>query len=183
MLSGRPEHAAGSAITCVMEGTRPLLLEVQALLAHSNYGYGRRTASGTDYNRVNLLLAVLEKHLNMPLSDCDAFVNVTGGMRLNDPSLDLAMILALYSSYRNIPLDAETMVFGEVGLAGEVRNVNMLEQRVKEAEKLGFNTCIVPKAGLKTLKNIKGIRIIGVENVKEAINTMKNALNESPNIV
>ena len=146
---------------------------MQALLARSNYGYGRRTASGTDYNRVNLLLAVLEKHLNMPLSDCDAFVNVTGGMRLNDPSLDLAMILALYSSYRNIPLDAETMVFGEVGLAGEVRSVPMAKERVQEAARLGFTTCILPKSSLGSDLNSRGMRLIGVGSIEEAVSLLR----------
>ncbi|MBQ4425679.1 MAG: DNA repair protein RadA [Lachnospiraceae bacterium] len=172
MLSGRPENASGSAITCVMEGTRPLLLEVQALVTRSNYGLGRRTSAGADYNRVNLLLAVLEKHLNMALADCDAFVNVTGGLRINDPSLDLAIILALYSSYRNLPVDPDTMVFGEIGLAGEVRSVPLAKERVQEAARLGFTTCVLPKSSLTSDVKARGIRLIGVGTIAEAVSIL-----------
>ena len=183
MLLGRPEGASGSIVSCTLQGTRPILVEIQALITRSALSNPRRSATGMDYSRMYMLLAVLEKRLGFHLSECDAYINVVGGMKINETALDLAVIVAIASGYMDFVVDRQTMAIGEVGLAGEVRNVNMLEQRVKEAEKLGFNTCIVPKAGLKTLKNIKGIRIIGVENVKEAINTMKNALNESPNIV
>ena len=174
MLSGRPENASGSVITCVMEGTRPLLLAVQALISHSNYGQGRRTATGADYNRVALLLAVLEKRLQICLSDCDAFVNGTGGLKINDPALDLAMVLALYSSHRNIPVPANMMVFGEVGLAGEVRSVSLAKERVQEAARLGFTTCLLPKSSLGADLNARGMKLIGVGNIEEAIQVLKD---------
>lgn len=173
MLSGRPENAPGSVISCVMEGTRPLLLEVQALLTRSNYGQGRRTATGADYNRVSLLLAVIEKQLGIPLSDCDAFVNITGGLRAADPALDLAMVLALYSSHRNLPVPSQLMVFGEVGLAGEVRSVSLAKERVQEAARLGFTACLLPKSSLTSDLNARGMKLIGVSNISEAINWIK----------
>lgn len=174
MLSGRPENASGSAISCVMEGTRPLLLEVQALLTRSNYGQGRRTATGVDYNRVALLLAVLEKQLNIAFSDCDAFVNVTGGLRIMDPGMDLAMTLALYSSYKNIPVPSHLMVFGEVGLAGEVRSVSLAKERVQEAARLGFTACVLPKSSLDADLNARGMKLIGVGSLKEAISVLNS---------
>ena len=174
MLSGRPENASGSAISCIMEGTRPLLIEVQALLTRSNYGQGRRTATGADYNRVALLLAVLEKHLNIVFSDCDAFVNVTGGLRVNDPGLDLAMVMALYSSYRNRPVPENLIVFGEVGLAGEVRSVQLAKERVQEAARLGFTTCVLPKSSLTSDLNARGIKLIGVSTISQAISLISN---------
>ncbi len=173
MLSGRPENAPGSVISCVMEGTRPLLLEVQALLTRSNYGQGRRTATGADYNRVSLLLAVIEKQLGIPLSDCDAFVNITGGLRAADPALDLAMVLALYSSHRNLPVPSQLMVFGEIGLAGEVRSVSLAKERVQEAARLGFTACLLPKSSLTSDLNARGMKLIGVSNISEAINWIK----------
>ena len=157
MLSGRPEQSAGSVVACSMEGTRPILIEIQALVCRSNFGMPRRTAAGTDYNRVNLLMAVLEKRLGMALSNSDAYVNIAG------------IVMALVSSYRNRPVDEKTIVFGEVGLSGEVRAVNMPEQRVAEAKKLGFETCILPQVCMKMVKDIKGIRLIGVKSVNEAV--------------
>lgn len=174
MLSGRPENASGSVISCVMEGTRPLLLEVQTLISRSNYGQGRRTATGVDYNRVALLLAVLEKRLNISLSDCDAFVNITGGLKVNDPALDLAVIAALYSSHRDIKIPAHFMVFGEVGLAGEVRSVSLAKERVQEAARLGFTTCLLPKSSLSADLNARGMKLIGVSNIEEAITVLKD---------
>ena len=128
MLSGKPIGASGSVVACSMEGTRPILLEIQALVCHSFYNNPRRTANGTDYNRVNLLMAVLEKRLGLTLSDCDAYVNIAGGMKVNEPAIDLAIIMSLVSSYKNRPVNEKTIVFGEVGLSGEVRAVNMPEQ-------------------------------------------------------
>ena len=145
MLSGKPENASGSVVACSMEGTRPILLEIQALVCRTNFGMPRRTAAGTDYNRVNLLMAVLEKRLGMSLGNCDAYVNIAGGIKMNEPAIDLGIVMALVSSYRNRPIDEKTIVFGEVGLSGEVRAVNMPEQRVAEAKKLGFETCILPE--------------------------------------
>ena len=169
LLNGRPENASGSVVACSMEGTRPILLEIQALVARTNFGMPRRTAAGTDYNRVNLLMAVLEKRLGMNLGNCDAYVNIAGGIKMNEPAIDLGIVMALVSSYRNRPIDEKTIVFGEVGLSGEVRAVNMPEQRVAEAKKLGFETCILPEVCMKTVKDVKGIKLMGVKSVNEAV--------------
>lgn len=169
MLSGRPEGASGSVVACSLEGTRPILLEIQALVCRSNLGIPRRTAAGADLNRVNLLMAVLEKRVGLSLSSCDAYVNIAGGIRINEPAIDLGLVLALASSYRDKPIEGKTICFGEVGLSGEVRAVNMAGQRVAEACKLGFEICILPHVCVETLNDFKGIKIIGVSNVKEAI--------------
>ena len=169
MLEGRPVDAAGSVVVCSMEGTRPLLIEIQALVAQTNFQMPRRTSVGIDYNRVNLLMAVLEKRAGIHLGSCDAYVNLTGGIRLSEPAIDLGIVLALVSSYRNRGIDEHTIIFGEVGLTGEIRGVNMAEQRVREAAKLGFTTCILPATNASNIKKIDGIRLIGVSNVKEAI--------------
>ena len=173
MLSGRPEDASGSIVACSMEGTRPILVEVQALVCRSNFGMPRRTATGTDYNRVNLLMAVLEKRLGLKLADCDAYINIAGGIRMNEPALDLGIVLALISSYKEKPVDERTICFGEVGLSGEVRAVSMAEQRVQEAAKLGFEVCILPEASKSSMQNVKGIKLIGVKTVKDAIDYIK----------
>ena len=169
MLSGKPEHASGSVVACAMEGTRPMLMEIQALVCRSNFGMPRRTAAGLDYNRVNLLMAVLEKRAGVRLSDCDAYVNIAGGMKMNEPSLDLGIVMALVSSYRDKAVDEETIVFGEVGLSGEVRGVSMTKQRILEAKKLGFRKCILPKTSMDGIENVKGISLLGVAGVREAI--------------
>lgn len=169
MLSGKPEHASGSVVACSMEGTRPILLEIQALVCHTNFGIPRRTAVGTDANRVNLLMAVLEKRLNLKLSECDAYVNIAGGIRMNEPAIDLGIVLAIVSSFKNRPIDEQTICFGEVGLSGEVRAVSMPAQRVAEAKKLGFHTCVLPKVCLETVGRVEGIHLIGVANVREAM--------------
>ena len=169
MLSGRPEHASGSVVACSIEGTRPILIEIQALVCQSNFGMPRRTAAGTDYNRVNLLMAVLEKRLGMALGNSDAYVNIAGGIRMNEPAIDLGIVMAIVSSFRNRPIDEKTIVFGEVGLSGEVRAVNMPEQRVAEAKKLGFEICILPEVSLKMVKGIKGIKLVGVKNIGDAV--------------
>lgn len=173
MLSGKPIGASGSVVACSMEGTRPILLEVQALICHTNFGNPRRTATGTDYNRVNLLMAVLEKRLGMRLSECDAYVNIAGGIRMNEPAIDLGIVLAIISSKLDKPIDDKTICFGEVGLSGEVRGVSMAEQRVQEAKKLGFERCILPNVCKNSfLRKIEGIELIGVTNVKEAMNAI-----------
>lgn len=169
MLNGKPEGAAGSAVACSLEGSRPILLEVQALVCHTNFGMPRRTSAGTDYNRVNLLMAVMEKRAGLHLADCDAYVNIAGGIRINEPAVDLAIVMALASSMKDIAIDGKTMIFGEVGLAGEVRAVSQAEQRVKEAAKLGFTACIIPKVCVPKVKAVDGIQIIGVSSVSEAI--------------
>ena len=169
MLSGKPEGASGSVVACSMEGTRPILLEIQALVCHSNFGMPRRTAAGTDYNRVNLLMAVLEKRLGLSLSSCDAYVNIAGGIRMNEPAIDLGIVLAIVSSYKDVPIDEKTICFGEVGLSGEVRAVSMAAQRVQEAQKLGFTTCILPEVCKAGLKKNPNINVVGVSNVQDAI--------------
>ena len=175
MLSGRPENASGSVVACAMEGTRPILMEIQALVCHSNFGMPRRTAAGLDYNRVNLLMAVLEKRAGLPLSSYDAYVNIAGGIRMNEPASDLGIVMAIASSYKNKPVPEDTIVFGEVGLSGEVRAVTMPEQRVAEAKKLGFKVCILPEVSRKSLKNMGGqeeLRIIGVRSINQAIDLL-----------
>lgn len=169
MLNGKPKGASGSVVTCAMEGTRPILLEIQALVCRTNFGIPRRATAGTDYNRVNLLMAVLEKRLGFQLGDCDAYVNITGGMKMNEPSMDLGIVLALISSYKDKAIPDEAIIFGEVGLSGEVRGVNMAEQRIAEAEKLGFQICILPKGTKEGIRQKTKIELIGVENLKEAV--------------
>ncbi|MDD5866951.1 MAG: DNA repair protein RadA, partial [Lachnospiraceae bacterium] len=168
MLDGRPLDSSGSVVTCSIEGTRPILVEIQALVTRSNFGMPRRTAAGCDYNRVNLLMAVLEKRLGLRLSEYDAYVNIAGGFRMNEPAIDLGIVLAIVSSVRDQAIDDSLICFGEVGLSGEVRSVPLAEQRVNEARKLGFKTCILPQSVQKNLKNTEGIRLIGVRNVREA---------------
>lgn len=172
MLEGRPTDASGSVVACLMEGTRPILVEIQALITHTNFGMPRRTAVGTDYNRVNLLMAVIEKRVGIQMSDYDAYVNIAGGMKINEPGLDLALVIAMLSSFKNRVIDADTIVFGEVGLAGEIRAVSQAEQRVLEAKKLGFRRCILPAVSVKSLKNVDGIELVGVNNIAEAVEKM-----------
>ncbi len=172
MLEGRPENASGSVAACTMEGTRALLIEIQALVCHSSFGLPRRQTTGTDFNRVNLLMAVLEKRSGMQLGSCDAYVNITGGMKILEPAIDLGIVLAVLSSFKNIPISPGTAAFGEVGLSGEVRAVSMAKQRVAEARKLGFDTCVVPYVSAEECRKVEGIRIIGVRNVQEAIDNI-----------
>lgn len=173
MLNGKPEGASGSVVACSMEGTRPILIEVQALVCRSNFGIPRRTAAGTDFNRVNLLMAVLEKRGGMNLSDSDAYVNIAGGIKMTEPAIDLGILLAIASSYRDIVIPESVVAFGEVGLSGEVRAVSMALQRVQEAKKLGFETVILPKVCRSAVKEVTGIRLIFVENIKDAISAIK----------
>ena len=172
MLSGKPENASGSVVACAMEGTRPMLMEIQALVCKSNFGMPRRTAAGIDYNRVNLLMAVLEKRVGLPLSGYDAYVNIAGGIRMNEPAVDLGIIMAVASSYKNRPVSEDTIMFGEVGLSGEVRAVTMPEQRVAEAKKLGFKVCVVPEVSLKSIGKVEGIEVIGVKSVNQAMSLL-----------
>lgn len=168
MLSGKPQGASGSVVACSMEGTRPVLLEIQALVCHSNFGIPRRTAAGTDFNRVNLLMAVLEKRLGMNLSTCDAYVNIAGGIRMTEPAIDLGIILAIISSFRDKAIADDVLAFGEVGLSGEVRAVSMAEQRVLEARKLGFHQVILPRVCMPSVSQITGIQLLPVATVAEA---------------
>ncbi|MBE5959608.1 MAG: DNA repair protein RadA [Lachnospiraceae bacterium] len=170
LLEGRPEGASGSVVACLIEGTRPILVETQALISRTNFGMPRRTSAGIDYNRVNLLMAVIEKRLGVSLGDCDAYVNIVGGMKVQEPALDLAVVLAILSSYNNKPIAADTIVFGEVGLSGEIRSVSMTAQRVSEAKKLGFKKCIMPKVSMDALDDVSGITVVGVENLNELLN-------------
>lgn len=170
MLSGRPEGEAGSVVVCLMEGTRPVLVEIQALVCHSNFGMPRRTAAGADYNRMNLLMAVLEKKIGLQLSGCDAYLNVAGGIKVSEPAIDLGMVLAIISGFKNRPVGNKTICFGEVGLTGEVRAVSQAKQRVLEAAKMGFEECILPYTCLKSIGTIEGIRLIGIKSVSEITN-------------
>ena len=169
MLSGKPQGASGSVVACSMEGTRPMLVEIQALVCQSNFGIPRRQAAGWDFNRLNLLMAVLEKRVGLQISGCDAYVNIAGGMRLQEPALDLGIMMAIVSSYKNRAIDDKTIVFGEIGLSGEVRAVSMAANRIQEAKKLGFEHCIVPKSCLDGVDSLEGIKVTGVSNVREAI--------------
>ena len=169
MLNGRPTDASGSVVVCSIEGTRPILIEIQALVTRTNFGLPRRTSVGIDYNRVNLLMAVLEKRAGLHLGDCDAYVNLAGGMKLGEPAIDLGVVMAVVSSFKNKVIDPGILIFGEVGLSGDVRGVSMAETRVKEAEKLGFTTCIMPKANVESIQGTYQIRLLGVANIKEAM--------------
>ncbi len=169
MLEGRPMNASGSVVACSLEGTRPLLLEIQALVCQTNFGIPRRQTTGTDFNRVNLLMAVLEKRCGIQLAGCDAYVNLTGGMKIVEPAIDLGIVLAIVSSFKDKALSPKLMAFGEVGLSGEVRSVNMAAQRVAEAEKLGFEICVVPKVCMKNIKTGSNMKVVGVSNIQEAI--------------
>lgn len=178
LLMGRPKDASGSIVSCSIEGTRQILLEIQALVAKSAFGNPRRSATGIDYNRLNLLSAVIEKRIGLFLSENDVYVNIVGGLKVNETALDLAVVIALASGYMDFTVPADVIAFGEVGLSGEVRNVSQAEARVLEAKKMGFSTCIVPKASLKSIKKTDGIRIIGVETIKDAVAWAKNVENK-----
>lgn len=170
MLSGRPIGATGSVVTCSMEGTRPILAEVQSLVSYTTFNIPRRMATGMDFNRIVLLIAVLEKKIGLQLGSYDIYTNLAGGMKILEPSLDAAAICSIASSYKNNPIDHKTLIFGEVGLAGEMRAVSFCEKRVIEALKLGFETVILPKDNLKEVTSISGIKIHGVSNVGELLN-------------
>lgn len=175
LLNGRPEDASGSVVACSMEGTRPILVEIQALVCQSNFGIPRRTAVGTDFNRVNLLMAVLEKKVGIHLGSSDAYVNIAGGMKMTEPAIDLGICLAVVSSCKDVVIPDNVMVFGEVGLSGEIRAVSMAGQRVQEAKKLGFETVMLPEVCRSSVGKIEGIRLIYVSQIRDAIQyIMKN---------
>jgi len=170
MLSGREANASGSVITCSVEGTRPVMVEIQALVCQSNFGIPRRQTTGMDFNRVNLLMAVIEKRGGLQIGSQDAYVNIAGGIKVNEPSLDLATVMAIVSSFRNKSIDPKTVIFGEVGLSGEVRAVSQAEQRIMEAKKLGFETVMMPASNISPqTKAIKGIELVPVSNIREAM--------------
>ena len=169
LLDGRPENASGCVVACSMEGTRPILVEIQALVCQSNFGIPRRTAVGTDFNRVNLLMAVLEKKVGLHLASSDAYVNIAGGMKMTEPAIDLGICLAIVSSVKDIVIPDGLMAFGEIGLSGEVRAVSMAGQRVKEAKKLGFDTVILPEVCKTSVEKPEGIQLVFVKRIQDAI--------------
>ena len=173
LLNGRPENASGSVVACSMEGTRPILVEIQALVCQSNFGIPRRTAVGTDFNRVNLLMAVLEKKAGVHLAASDAYVNIAGGMKMTEPAIDLGICLAIISSAKEIVIPDSVMAFGEIGLSGEVRAVSMAGQRVQEAKKLGFETVILPEVNRTATESIKGIKLVYVAGIRDAISFIR----------
>ena len=169
MLSGRPEGASGTVVACCTQGTRPIMVEIQALVCRTNFGFPKRQATGIDFNRINLLMAVLEKRIQMQVGDCDAYVNVAGGIKVQEPAIDLGIVMAIASSFKNRPIPEDVMAFGEVGLSGEVRAVSMAKERVQEAKKLGFTTVILPESNRAGCQEIAGVKLIGVKNVQEAM--------------
>ena len=169
LISERDDNPAGSCIVSSMEGTRPILVELQALTSKSVFGYPKRTANGIDFNRLALLIAVLEEKAGMMLGSHDVYLNVVGGMKINEPALDLGVMCTVASSFKNMPIAKDTVIMGEVGLTGEVRRINLIEKRIKEAEKLGFKTCIIPESNKKVLKDKFKLDIIGVKDIKEAM--------------
>ena len=169
LLSGRPEDAPGTCVTCVMEGARPVLAEIQALAVSSPAGNPRRTSNGFDYNRFAMLLAVLEKRGGLKVSACDAYLNIIGGLSLDEPAADLAAVIALASSYLDRPVPGDMVAIGEVGLTGELRTVTQLSQRVSEARRLEFRRCLIPTHGAESLRVPEGLEVIPARNIGEAI--------------
>ena len=168
-LSGRPLHAPGTCVACVMEGSRPVMAEIQALVARTSFNVPRRTTDGFDFNRANLLFAVLEKRGGLNIGMCDGYINVIGGLQLNEPAADLALVLAVASSYRDKPMDSDVTAIGEVGLTGEVRSVLALQQRLAEAARIGFKTCLIPRHGTGNVQIPDGLEVVRVRNIREAI--------------
>ena len=170
LLSGRMSNVSGACITCIIEGTRPILSEIQSLVTTTGFGNPRRMTNGFDYNRLNLLLAILEKRQGLYFSNLDTYLNVVGGMRLDEPACDLAICISLVSGLRDIPIDEKLIAFGEVGLSGEIRSISRVQTRVNEAARLGFKQCVLPKSSIKQItKKPDGIELIGVRNLKEAL--------------
>ena len=174
LLSGRMSNVSGACITCVIEGTRPILSEVQALVTTTGFGNPRRMSNGFDYNRLNLLLAILEKRQGLYFSNLETYLNAVGGMRLDEPACDLAVCMALVSGLRDTPLDERLIAFGEVGLSGEIRSISRVQARVNEAARLGFTQCVLPRSCIKQItKKPDGIELIGVKNIKEALTLIR----------
>ena len=169
LISEREDNPAGSCIVSSIEGTRAILIELQALTTQSIFGFPKRTANGTDYNRLALLIAVLEKRAGIMLGSQDVYLNLVGGIRVNEPSIDLGMMMAVVSSFKNVAIPKDMVIIGEVGLTGEVRRINVIDKRLKEAEKLGFKSCIIPESNKKDLKETYKLDIIGVSNINEAM--------------
>lgn len=173
LLAGRALDCSGSIVSCGLEGTRPILMEIQALLVATNFGLPRRTANGMDYNRLHMLLAVMERRLGIECSKFDAYINIAGGLKISEPSIDLAVLLALVSSYRNLSIPEDTMVFGEVGLSGEIRGVSHSEARIEEAVRLGFKRILLPAYHAPAQGKKKDIELIPVKNIREALTIFK----------
>ena len=169
LITERNDNPSGSCVVASMEGTRPILVEMQALTSQSVFGIPKRTANGLDYNRLAVLIAVIEKRAGLALGGQDVYLNIAGGMKLTEPAVDLGIIATVASAYKNIPIPQDTVVMGEVGLTGEVRRINFIEKRLIEAEKLGFKRCIIPENNKKSLKNKFKLDIIGVPNIGEAL--------------
>lgn len=173
LLSGRPTGVSGCCVLCTMEGTRPILAEVQALVSKSSINVPRRVATGFDFNRVWMILAVLEKRLGFYYGSLDVYINIIGGLRIQEPAADLPVAMALYSSLTDKPINDDVIAFGELGLGGEIRSVSHIEQRIAEALRLGFKKCIVPRHSLKNLRRFDGIEIVGVSNLRQAFDAVK----------
>ena len=169
LLSGRPEHTAGTIVVPSVEGTRPMMIEVQALVTNTLFGMPRRVATGIDYNRVVLMIAVLEKKAGLHLQNSDAYINIVGGIQIKEPAIDLGIVCAIASSFKDVTIDSKTVALGEVGLTGELRTVSFIEKRIKEASKLGFKRVIIPQANLKGLEKNNDIEVIGVPNIEKAL--------------
>ena len=169
LLSGRPEHTAGTVVVPSVEGTRPMLIEVQALVTNTLFGMPRRVATGIDYNRVVLMIAVLEKKVGLHMQNSDAYINIVGGIQIKEPAIDLGIVCAIASSFKDVAIDPKTVVLGEVGLTGELRTVSFIDKRIKEASKLGFTKVVIPEANLKGLEKNSDIEVIGVPNIEKAL--------------
>lgn len=176
LISGRPKNTSGSCVACIMEGSRPIMAEVQSLVTPTGFGTPRRMANGVDYNRMSMLIAVLEKRAGYFLGNMDCYINIIGGLKVDEPASDLSIALAIVSSLKDKPVPEDVLAFGEIGLGGEIRAVNYCEQRIKEAAKLGFRKCIVPKYNLKKIAgNLKvDIEVIGVSNIRQAFEAIIN---------
>lgn len=174
LISGRPKNTSGTCVACVMEGSRPILAEVQGLVTPTGFGNPRRMATGFDYNRMSMLIAVLEKRSGYYFANMDAYINIVGGLKLDEPATDLSVALALVSSLKDTPVNEDVLAFGEIGLGGEIRAVGNYEQRIKEAARLGFKRCVIPKHNLKSLSGraVKGIEVIGVNNIRDAFDAL-----------
>ena len=173
LISGKPKNTSGSCIACIMEGTRPIMAEVQALVTPTGFGNPRRMASGVDYNRMAMLLAVLEKRAGYFVGNMDCYINIIGGLKIDEPAADLSIALSIVSSLKDYAVKENVLAFGEIGLGGEIRAVNSCEQRIREAAKLGFKKCVIPKYNLTKMKNIKeNIEIIGVSNIRQAFDAI-----------
>jgi DNA repair protein RadA/Sms len=174
LLSGRPKNTPGTCVACIMEGTRPVLAEIQALIATTSFNVPRRTSNGIDYNRAMLLLAVVEKRGGLRIGGCDAYINVIGGLYINEPSADLATVLAIASSFKDMPIPDDLVAIGEVGLTGELRSVMNIEQRLTEIARHGFTKCVIPKQHKSNISVPDGLTVFEVKSIREAMSLLLN---------